>query len=230
MSNVVHIRALESPYRGYNFRSRTEARWAVFFDVLGVEFEYEKEGFELPSGYYLPDFWLPNGDGGMWFEVKGQPPLPREVSLARELAVGTRSCVIIAVGTPEYGKEQLSFFNAFPEEENDGEGCSIVDERNGKPEAHLIVPEIGGWMWRRCKSGAVADACAKAKSARFERQKVPLDFRSLSASLAAAAPPPIDAKLKTHIAATVMAARIIRGEPAGEYFDIEDAIAAAVRE
>ena len=51
------IRAIETEYNGYRFRSRLEARWAVFFDALGVEYEYEPEGFELPSGKrYLPDF------------------------------------------------------------------------------------------------------------------------------------------------------------------------------
>lgn len=53
----VLIKAIETEYNGYKFRSRLEARWAVFFDALGVEYEYEPEGFELPSGKrYLPDF------------------------------------------------------------------------------------------------------------------------------------------------------------------------------
>lgn len=51
------IKAIETIYNGYRFRSRLEARWAVFFDALGVKYEYEPEGFELPSGKrYLPDF------------------------------------------------------------------------------------------------------------------------------------------------------------------------------
>ena len=51
------IKAIETVYNGYRFRSRLEARWAVFFDALGVEYEYEPQGFVLPSGkHYLPDF------------------------------------------------------------------------------------------------------------------------------------------------------------------------------
>ena len=51
------IKPIETVYKGCRFRSRLEARWAVFFDALGVEWEYEPEGFELPSGRrYLPDF------------------------------------------------------------------------------------------------------------------------------------------------------------------------------
>ena len=51
------IKAIETEYNGHRFRSRLEARWAVFFDALGVEYVYEPEGFTLPSGQeYLPDF------------------------------------------------------------------------------------------------------------------------------------------------------------------------------
>jgi hypothetical protein len=51
------IKPIETVYDGYRFRSRLEARWAVFFDSLGVKYEYEPEGFELPGlGGYLPDF------------------------------------------------------------------------------------------------------------------------------------------------------------------------------
>lgn len=51
------IKAIETEYNGYRFRSRLEARWAVFFDALGVKYEYEPDGFVLPSGRkYLPDF------------------------------------------------------------------------------------------------------------------------------------------------------------------------------
>ena len=53
---VVKIQAIETTYNGYRFRSRLEARWAVFFDAIGQEYEYEPEGFELMSGRYLPDF------------------------------------------------------------------------------------------------------------------------------------------------------------------------------
>lgn len=56
-SGWMEIKAIETEYNGYRFRSRLEARWAVFFDSLGVKYEYEPEGFILPSGKrYLPDF------------------------------------------------------------------------------------------------------------------------------------------------------------------------------
>lgn len=63
------IRPIETRYAGCRFRSRLEARWAVFFDTLGVRWEYEPEGFDIDGRLYLPDFLLP--DCGTWVEVKG---------------------------------------------------------------------------------------------------------------------------------------------------------------
>lgn len=70
------IKAIQTAYKGYHFRSRLEARWAVFFDALGVKYQYEPQGFEIVSPdnenemvRYLPDFYLPQS--GTWVEVKG---------------------------------------------------------------------------------------------------------------------------------------------------------------
>lgn len=64
------VRAIVTSYGGCRFRSRLEARWAVFFDALAVAWSYEPEGFELAGGRrYLPDFWLPELQ--LWLEVKG---------------------------------------------------------------------------------------------------------------------------------------------------------------
>jgi len=54
------IKPIETRYNGYRFRSRLEARWAVFFDSMGIEYRYESEGYDLGElGWYLPDFYLP---------------------------------------------------------------------------------------------------------------------------------------------------------------------------
>lgn len=63
------IKSLPSYWKGTVFRSRIEARWAVFFDVIKLRWEYEPEGFVLDDGtWYLPDFWLP--EMKRWVEVK----------------------------------------------------------------------------------------------------------------------------------------------------------------
>lgn len=66
------IKAIETKYKGYRFRSRLEARWAVAFDNLGIDWTYEPQGFELPSGaWYLPDFRISVGGKKAWVEIKG---------------------------------------------------------------------------------------------------------------------------------------------------------------
>jgi hypothetical protein len=67
------VQAIETRYRGYRFRSRLEARWAVAFGELGIEWSYETEGYRLPSGeLYLPDFRLTTASfPNLAVEVKG---------------------------------------------------------------------------------------------------------------------------------------------------------------
>jgi hypothetical protein len=76
--------AIQTRYAGCHFRSRIEARWAVFFDALGLIWHYEVEGFRLPSGFYLPDFELPSVK--CFIEVKGKDLSDREMYKVCDLA------------------------------------------------------------------------------------------------------------------------------------------------
>ena len=65
-----HIQAIPTRYGGLLFRSRLEARWALFFDRLHIPWEYEPQGFDIGDGQaYLPDFLLGMGKI-VWAEVK----------------------------------------------------------------------------------------------------------------------------------------------------------------
>jgi hypothetical protein len=44
-------RNIKTTYRGCRFESRIEARWAVFFENLGIKWWYEPEGFSLRFDY-----------------------------------------------------------------------------------------------------------------------------------------------------------------------------------
>jgi hypothetical protein len=69
-SNSKAPEPIETPYGGVVFRSKLEARWAMFLDSFAIVWEYEPRFVELPSGVnYLPDFRLPEID--TWLEVKG---------------------------------------------------------------------------------------------------------------------------------------------------------------
>jgi len=101
------ISPIETRYAGCKFRSRTEARWAVAFDAFGFGWEYEPEGFALPSGAYLPDFkiHLPMVE---WIEVK--PPIHRTVDPRwQELVEATEVPLRVLYGVPGPDHEQQTF-------------------------------------------------------------------------------------------------------------------------
>lgn len=83
------IGAIETKYAGCKFRSRLEARWAVFFDTLGIQWKYEDQGYEVDGCRYLPDFWLP--DCEVWAEVKGDPNGLRDDYKRMQTVLGPKS-------------------------------------------------------------------------------------------------------------------------------------------
>lgn len=106
------MKAIDTIYNGYKFRSRLEARWAVFFDELEIKYKYEVEGFDLgDAGWYLPDFWLPEIEA--WIEIK---PIPKHIGnadedkKARALRDETGFPVLICGGAP---KENLNRFYGY---------------------------------------------------------------------------------------------------------------------
>lgn len=71
------MKAIETIYKNFRFRSRLEARWAIYFDWLGLNWEYEPEGFDLNGVWYLPDFRVTSPQKQItWYEIK--PPITPE--------------------------------------------------------------------------------------------------------------------------------------------------------
>lgn len=103
------MKAIETRYKGYHFRSRLEARWAVFFDSLGLKWAYEPEGFELGNaGNYLPDFKVKYPDAwdgwdDVWFEVKADLDklTPTEEAKIKAFIKATESTVFVVEGPPD---------------------------------------------------------------------------------------------------------------------------------
>lgn len=90
------MKAIETVYNNYRFRSRLEARWAVFFDTLGIEYRYEPEGYDLDGLWYLPDFWLPQQQ--CWVEIKGQEPTIEEENKCVRLQMHSNTLVHLFSG------------------------------------------------------------------------------------------------------------------------------------
>jgi hypothetical protein len=110
------IAAIETTYRGMTFRSRLEARWAVFFSTLGLQYQYEPERFSLPQIteqqvddaaeidveptdiLYTPDFLLPKQEKlpeAMWVECKGVlQPIDELAMLRLCMHTGIRGIIV----------------------------------------------------------------------------------------------------------------------------------------
>ena len=100
----MHLKAIDTVYKGHRFRSRLEARWAVFFNSLGLPYEYEKEGFDLDGILYLPDFWMPSLD--IYVEIKGSALTKLDERKIEALAEASdKECLVLIgqIGPPDTG-------------------------------------------------------------------------------------------------------------------------------
>lgn len=151
------LKAIDTRYKGHLFRSRLEARWAVFFDHLGIAWEYEPEGFELPSGRYLPDFRTTSSCGSFryWVEVKGEDPTEREKSILLELANLSDIPAYMVHGLP--GERPPLFLMDLH-----------VGALSGLRSASFVANGVGLVISGSRLDDMIANAIVAAKSARFE--------------------------------------------------------------
>ena len=92
------FKAKDTFYKDTYFRSRLEARWAVFFNAMEIQWVYEYKDFILPKkGRYLPDFYLPYFN--MHVEVK--PFLEKkDIELCQIFSEKTNKRIILLDGIP----------------------------------------------------------------------------------------------------------------------------------
>jgi hypothetical protein len=171
-----------------------EARWAVFFDVLRIRWDYEPEGYVINGTPYLPDFKLlhPN-DESTFVEVKGADVdmfEGKHVQLARGLADQTGSPVILLTGIPT-----LRLFNCFTRGLDEGAFKAVYFDDH-TPKRYQVADEywfqqtelcedtgaqiFGGHMRteraaRKSFGLGVLNAIASARAARFEHGESPTE-------------------------------------------------------
>ena len=140
-------KAIPTEYKGFRFRSRTEARWAVYLDALNLDWLYEKEGYILPSGQYLPDFWIPcpeycDNNSGYWLEIKGGHPSDIERQKCKELAMETGHTTLLIYGSPT-----LEIFNTYSfspiRNGNFVESVRETHSKNTDPEVQNLLDVVG---------------------------------------------------------------------------------------
>lgn len=102
------INPIETVYKGYRFRSRLEARWAVFFDAMGMPYQYEKEGYDLKeAGWYLPDFWLP--EQNCFIEIRPAVKFVYDTKCAA-LSYLSNETVLYIAGEPYFKEYRIAIY------------------------------------------------------------------------------------------------------------------------
>jgi len=96
------MKALETDYNGIKFRSRLEARWAVLFDALYLEYNYEPECFVLSDGSkYTPDFFIPKYN--LYIEIKPNNEWKDNPYHVKRYTQFDRDLIVLDISYPELG-------------------------------------------------------------------------------------------------------------------------------
>jgi len=189
-NSTSRIKPIETEYKGYRFRSRLEARWAVFFDTIDLKYEYETEGYDILGEWYLPDFWFPQLK--IHCEIK-----PNSENIDHSLYKQFRdtiSPILLVEGSPwDYNATWFGFdvtdSSGGSSEFNAAIGCPggtfghIILEDTGDRE-FLLTDWVAAPYTINCRKGMIADinrnkyfgcpyAILKAKRARFEHGESP---------------------------------------------------------
>jgi len=110
-ANIKDMNPIETEYQGYWFRSRLEARWAVFFEEMQSDWGYEVQGFRLRESksedqiLYLPDFYIEDVETpwedstAIWVEVKGAMK-KKDIDKCTSLAIESNHPVLMVQGDP----------------------------------------------------------------------------------------------------------------------------------
>jgi hypothetical protein len=146
------IKPIETKFLGCRFRSRLEARWACFFQAMGVSWVYEPEGYNLNGRWYLPDFRLDMEGWEVFAEVKPKGGFSKEViEICRLLAVGTSTAVLLLGEIPS--------LPLYPPKDEDGNGSFRFITDNGR---------LNDTRWFHNQDPTFERAIEAARSARFE--------------------------------------------------------------
>ena len=157
------IAAIPTVYKGRQYRSRLEARWAAFFDLLGWKAEYEP--YDL--GRWSPDFLLRGRDGiELLVEVKPITTFDQEVGdkavaacFEKGLSDSLSGILLVGVGPTIHGRGVIvgwhgTLYSDEPKADwgDSGLGWLLADTH---PEIwpDLINPDPSGQGWSGVLTG-----------------------------------------------------------------------------
>lgn len=178
-------KAIQTKWHGCWFRSKLEARWAVAFEAMGLEWEYEPGGYVVDGVWYEPDFIVAGLLGEQWWtfvEVKGRMgDFDR-----RKIGSLARHYPIYVVGKIPFERpihEQYerfardTYFHSMSLYDGDGcviEGGAIGVSRSGVP---VIASESEPWRIDGDATRLVFLAASYARFDHGERPELQEEFR-----------------------------------------------------
>jgi hypothetical protein len=146
-------RGIPTKHAGTQFRSRLEARWACFFDLLGWRWEYEP--FDLDG--YVPDFLL-LGKASVIVEVKPLATGDETIKLAQTMGALKYDYLVVGVSPVlvggEYNQETLGGLSHFAwggTAENDWWDTQLAHWCYCETcDSFGFYDDIGGWQAHPC--------------------------------------------------------------------------------
>lgn len=157
-------RAIQTHWAGCAFRSRAEARVAVFLQNLGLRWQYEPQGFTVGPRRrpYLPDFYI--SDIGLWLEIKPRNADQADRDIEAEMALWQDFAGEVATEW-DHGKAAM-WVGDIPDP-------ALVD-REGPPRAKSWYDDgiviLGDWhyAWCACPTGEHFDIQPLARGGLIE--------------------------------------------------------------
>lgn len=135
------LRGFPTFYKGVWYRSRTEARHAMVFDLLGIKAHYEPQGYAALDIAYLPDFLAFAACGPIWVEIKPALDADRE---------GVARWRKFASVRPHADTTRAALLTGLPAVEQE---CIVIGGSEDAPRPSGGPWESGDLTWCPCPAG-----------------------------------------------------------------------------
>jgi len=131
----MHIKAIPTKYKGIQFRSRLEAKWAAFFDLMNWKWQYEPCDF---NGW-IPDFAIYGSKSVVYAEVKPTVVFLRDIANEIDSSGCDNEVLLLGETCP------------IPEPHHDSFWCDVcalgwIREANGGDSETGVIE----WEWQPC--------------------------------------------------------------------------------
>lgn len=173
------MKPISTEYKGEIYRSRLEARWAVFFDEIGFAAQYEPFEIKSKDGLltYLPDFFVIYGfDKPCFIEIK--PVKPNESYIKHLLDVFNEDLmppadILILVGNPDFHQPDGVWITRYSNQKEDIEkGASRFRKAVTYGVTFEKCQDCGNWFWFEMEFGWNSHQCSCIETNDYEEARI----------------------------------------------------------